>query len=441
MPNTDEQLLQLFESALRPGYFVTYSASFEFVSGLEEVGKELAKLLDEGRAETAVRLYEIFIGACYEKAEEIDDSGGNFGDFVQELFVGWMRAGQAAEADPGETVETLLAWMEDDPYGFCHRLDRRAVEVLDSSYLDAIESAALMKLDGDDSDHEGRGLSDVERGMWNGLLKRVHAKRGDVDAYVETCQADGPTPGDCETVAGILRERGHSQQALNWVERGLELQSGDRRWASGGDHSLEEMRRELLVELGRGSEALDSAWEKYCEYPDRYTYESLMRYVPEAERQEWHERAMEASNRCSLRSVVELWLETDELERLKQRVRKATDEELESLSHYRTEPLAARLREVDLALAARVYRALAVRILKAGKSKYYHAALDHIEAARDCYLDAGLTDDWAALVQQVQQKHGRKYKFMRGFDGIAQGRSRPRPPSFMDRARKRWPRG
>ena len=46
-----------------------------------------------------------------------------------------------------------------------------------------------------------------------------------------------------------------------------------------------------------------------------------------------------------------------------------------------------------------------------------------------------------ALVRQVQEKHGRKYKFMRGFDEIAQGRNRPRPPSFIDKARKRWPKG
>ena len=440
-PDTEEQLLQLIEHTLRPGYFVSYSASFGFVSGLEQVGEKLAALADEGRAETAVRLYEVFIGACHEKAEEIDDSGGNFGDFVQELFVGWMKAAQAAEADPGETVETLLAWMEDDPYGFCHRLDKRAVETLEGPYLDALESAARKKLDGDDSGPSEGGLSNFERGMWNDLLKRVHAKRGDIDAYVEACQADGPTPRDCEIVAGILRDRGDSQQALNWVERGLELESGDRRSASGGGHNLEEMRRELLVELGRGAEALDSAWEKYREYPDHYRYELLMRYVPDAERREWHDKAMEASSRGTLRSIIELCLETDELERLVQRVRQATDEELESLSHYSSEPLAARLRESDVALAAKVYRALAVRILKAGKSQYYNAALAHVEAARDCYVEADLADDWLRLVEQVREQHGRKYSFMPGFERIVEGRTHPTQPSFVDRARRRWPKG
>ena len=38
--------------------------------------------------------------------------------FVDDLYVGWIKARQAAGADPDETAAWLLARMEDDPSGF-----------------------------------------------------------------------------------------------------------------------------------------------------------------------------------------------------------------------------------------------------------------------------------------------------------------------------------
>lgn len=44
---------------------------------------------------------------------------------------------------------------------------------------------------------------------------------------------------------------------------------------------------------------------------------------------------------------------------------------LEGLSHYTTEPAAKRLAKLDPAVAAKLFRALGMRILNARKSKYY----------------------------------------------------------------------
>src|SRR2546427_87313 len=56
---------------------------------------------DPGRA---VSLYETFLAGCYEKAEELDDSSGNFGMFVVRLYRDWIKARQAASADGDETA-------------------------------------------------------------------------------------------------------------------------------------------------------------------------------------------------------------------------------------------------------------------------------------------------------------------------------------------------
>src|SRR3989304_4913706 len=93
------------------------------------------------------QLYQTFIAACHEKADEIDDSSGNFGMLVQDLFRGWIKARQAANQDPDETARSLLSWMEDDPYGFCHDLDREAVKVLDRKGLEAFVHQIRSKLE------------------------------------------------------------------------------------------------------------------------------------------------------------------------------------------------------------------------------------------------------------------------------------------------------
>ena len=128
-----------------------------------------------------------------------------------------------------------------------------------------------------------------------------------------------------------------------------------------------------------------------------------------------------------------------ESERLISRLRRATDDELEGLSHYRTEPLARKLERSHPDIAARIYRALCMRIVNAGKSKYYEAALDNIEHAKKCYVKAGLEDDWQAVVDDVRKRHFRKSGFMPRFEDIVSGAPRHVEPPFLDRAKARWP--
>ena len=87
------------EAALDPGRFVGDRSCFSFLSDLEEVERDIAPLL-ESAPDRAVALYEAFLAGCYEKVEELDDSSGAFGMFVEDLFCGWVKARQAAGAAP-----------------------------------------------------------------------------------------------------------------------------------------------------------------------------------------------------------------------------------------------------------------------------------------------------------------------------------------------------
>ena len=149
---------------------------------------------------------------------------------------------------------------------------------------------------------------------------------------------------------------------------------------------------------------------------------------------------MEASERGRLSSQIELWLEKKENGRLVSRLRRATDEELEGLSHYWTQPSARKLERSHPDISARVYRALCMRIVNAGKSKYYDVALDNIDHAKKCYTKAGLNADWQAVVADVRERHFRKKGFMAGFEDIVSGAPKYVEPPFLDRAKARWSR-
>ena len=64
-------------------------------------------------------------------------------------------------------------------------------------------------------------------------------------------------------------------------------------------------------------------------------------------------------------------IDTKEMIRLADLVRGATDETLETVSHYATEPAAEKLEKAHPDLAARLWRAQGMRIVNAAKSKYY----------------------------------------------------------------------
>src|SRR5258708_31115768 len=129
---------QQIELALRPGEFIYDRACFSFVSGLEEVAASIGKISTKEPL-SSVALYEAFLAGCHGKIDELDDSSGSFGQFVQDLICLWIKARQASGADPHQTASTLLAWMNDDPYAFCYQIEKYATAAFDRTGLVAFE--------------------------------------------------------------------------------------------------------------------------------------------------------------------------------------------------------------------------------------------------------------------------------------------------------------
>ena len=439
-PQPRDPLEAAIEAALQPGRFIAYRAGWGFVSSLEEVAGQIEKLVHTD-PERAGSLYETFLAGCYEKAEELDDSSGSFGMFVESLYCGWIKARQAAGSDADETAKLLLDRMEHDPYGFAYTLEGDAVKAMNKDGLAAFERQVKARFDAPDAAEPAlapaHGNPAHARRRRGEILRAIYTQQRDVRAYVALCEQIEPSAQDCLAVATMLRTRRKRDEALAWVDRGLAVEKKHPH-GSMARHDLAKMRRELLTRLGRSRDALEEAWAEFREDPNEFSYEEMMRFAPKTERAAWHAKAIDSAERADLGSLIELLLKTKEIERLVERLRTATDAEIEALSHYRTEPAAKRLAKSHPDVAAKVYRALGIRILVAKRSKYYAAALSNFEDAKRCYERSSLHRDWETLVADVRRAHHRKAGFMTGFEKLVAGRGSRNEPSFLERARSRW---
>ncbi len=213
------------EVALQPGRFIADRARWDFVSSLEAVAGELEKLI-RTTPERAVDLYETFLAGCYAKAEELDDSGGNFGMLVDGLYCGWIKARQAAKSDADETARLLLDHMENDPYGFAHTLELDAVKVMDKGGLAAFARRVRARFDATDtaeqaSDRARRRDPAYARRRSGDILRAIYVQQRDVPAYVALCEQTELSAQDCLAIATMLKTWRKRDEALAWVDRGL----------------------------------------------------------------------------------------------------------------------------------------------------------------------------------------------------------------------------
>jgi tetratricopeptide (TPR) repeat protein len=429
------------ERVLNPGAFIADRASFSFVSGLEELAAEIGKLSESDPAR-GVALYEAFLAGCYAKAEEIDDSSGIFGQFVQALFCRWISARERDGADAEETALRLMGWMDDDPYGFCYRLEKEAGKVLSKKGLAAFIKQIRARYDGlaPVNPRTGGGIreeAEYRRRRWSEALRALFILQKDVEAYMALALESGVNEEDCLAIASLYQAKRKPLEALAWVERGFGLDK-EAFYGSSSGFGLAKLKRELLVKLGRSEEALDDAWDRFREYPSLFAYEDLMRFVPKSERKIWHAKAIEAAKEADLYSLLELLLKTKEIDRIADLLSKTKDGALEELSHFIADPVAKVLARTRPRHAARLWRAQGVRILNAKKSRAYPAALSYFENAKHSFERAGLGDEWMKTVNRVRADHHRKASFMPGFEKLVSGVGSGSEPSFLERAKARW---
>jgi len=437
-----DPLVSALERALDLGEFVSYNRSWDFVRDLEDVKHKIDALVKDGQAERAVSLYKLFLSGCYEKADEIDDSGGNLGMFFEDLFCAWINARQKAKYDPEETVRNILRWMDNDDYGFCYEIERNVVKVLNKKsvrlFAAAIESRfekAFSKVVPKKSQRVSDYPWEVRKNV--SILKVIYGELKNTDAYLTLCEKTGTSPKDCENVAIIFKMKRKYQEALRWVEQGLKLEKKGN-WGNQSSFGLTGLKQDLLNKLGRREDALDLAWTEFKKHPSNFSYEKLMKFVDKKDVKLWHQKALAKAQNESLSGFIDICVKTKEWDKLAEHVSSIDTDLLEELSHYTTERAAKGLAKKHNLAAAKIFSALGMRILKKGKTKYYQYALEHFRKAQKLYEKSGRDQLWMDLVERVRRDHSRKYSFIPDFEKIVDRRPLKKPESFETRALKRW---
>lgn len=439
---TREDVANAIEAALRPGEFISYKHSWDFMGGLHKAKAKLDRFLAVGEADRACELYEVFLAGCHEKAGEVDDSSGNLGMFFQDLFCGWIKARQAAGRDAAQTVREMVGWMDHDDYGFCYKIDGAVAAAMDQDGFALFRKHLEDRFESAFKTFAGRAPAPIFEypaavRMTADRLKAVYVARRLVLPYTTLCEKMLASPRDCQSIAELYKAMRRNAEAMAWAERGLKT-AGERDWGNENSYGLDTLRRELLSKLGRKDDALQSAWAEFAKSPSSFQYKEFMRYVPQKERSQWHSKAMTAARSGELGQFIDLCVETRETDLLAERVDQASAADLERISHYVTEKAAAALQDGHAPLVAKLRCAMAMRIVDAGKSKYYDAAVEHLRSARDLYRQHGQEQAWQAIVARVRKDHARKYGFMASFEKIVAGAGPTVVESFESRAQRRW---
>jgi hypothetical protein len=249
---------QEIEPALNPGSFIRDRACFPFVRSLEEIAARIEAL----GAARAAALYEIFLAGCREKAEELDDSSGSFGLFAKDLICRWVKARQASGGDPVETVRTVLAWMDADPYAFCFEIEGQLAKALGKAELAAFERLIRVRFDATPEEER------YDRSRWGAVLRAIYVAQQHPAAYQAFAEETGLEPKDCLALATMSVSQ-KPEMALEWVERGLDLERATPHGSAAG-YDLNRLRRELLTTLGRNDEAVEAAWIDFQKHPSKY---------------------------------------------------------------------------------------------------------------------------------------------------------------------------
>lgn len=163
------------------------------------------------------------------------------------------------------------------------------------------------------------------------VLKSIYASTRDADSYEALCGRFIVSPKDCEHIATLHRHIRRYTLALEWVEKGLQLEE-TRDWRNETSYSLSRMRQEFLAKTGHKEEALEHAWSEYKKCPSLLGYAELMKLAPQKDRKGWHEKTLEEARKATLDEYIRICMKTKELDVLSQHIDSVGDEELENIS-------------------------------------------------------------------------------------------------------------
>lgn len=223
------------------------------------------------------------------------------------------------------------------------------------------------------------------------------ARLGRMEEAVEYGLERLATPEAALTVAETLREKGDPEAALRLGERGLSLE--------GYKGRLAVWVRDLAEGLGRVNIALRAAVAAFHANQDLVSYRRAQELAG-GRWQEYREQLLDHLHQSALyhpSGPVEVFLYEDLVEDAIAAVEKSPVEALVAR-------VADAATESHPEWVIETCREKAEEIMAGGHSKYYDDAISWLEKARAAYLSSGREEEWLNYLDQLIERHQRKYK-------------------------------
>lgn len=412
--------------AVDPGDFVPYQEAYDWSRGVEEVIDAVERLLDAGHPGAVIELSEYALATLDELSGLVDDSDGHVGllhDRLQRLH---LAACERGDPDPVELAERLLRFqLESELEAFWDAAEGYA-DVLGQAGLARYAELAEAEWErvpelapGDDRDYRSNRVRITH------VMEGLARASGDIERLVTVLRRDLSLPYGFLRIAQAYREAGRDDAAIEWVERGIEA------FPERPDSRLQTFLAEVYAAGGRKADALEAAWDHYC---DRPTVESYRLLKPYAERAgQWprrreralrllRKRAREAREEAERRGYGHRGADHSELVRIllwEGDVDAAWGEaEQGGCTDSLWLELAERRKQAHPEDALRIYRERIEPTIAGRTKRHYEEAVALIEEVGALMRQLGRGEELPTLVAEVRAAHARKRNLIALLDRV-----------------------
>ena len=389
--------------------------------------EKLHPFLEEGDGENALRILEAVTGAYVEASTEVYGGYYEGDDLFEPLDALWAEAVLSAELSHAERdalLTDLLAWRgEVEEYGVDAFYMAEAAleqgwdhpplvaalqgEFSDTgvweevpSFADELAQLRLRILERQERYQEYLNLAEAE-GQGAHLVTML-VKLGRTEEALERLNSIH-LPDEALRVARALREGGELQRALDVAEYGLGLEGHYRQ-------QLATWTSELAAGLGEREKALSAGMIAFKEQPTLVDYQRLQGLSGDdwtGVKEELLVSLRRHGSYSNASAKVDIFLHEGRLE--------DAIASVDNESSYNAEPIHRVMDAVngthpDWVIENAQRRAAS--IMDEGKAKHYHHAVDWLRKAQAAYLKAGREAQWQRQLEDIREKHGRKYKLI-----------------------------
>ena len=277
-----------FQKAVRVRGFLHYREARSWARDVDRAIDSIDQLLQDGHAAAVIGLCESALSSLVGTAEHMDDSDGYFSDLRDRLEDIHFQACNEARPDPVELANRLFQWQMNDSFDVFYDAASNYAEILGSRGLAAYRELAETEWEKVPARTTGdRYSGSSSHSSIRHIMESLAKASGDLEQLISIKARDLSSPYDYLQIAELYRDAGHYDQALSWIQKGLQA------FPKQPDNRLLEFAADEYHRRGSHDDAMKLMWSTFTSQPIVDRYLRLELHAKKAGSwTEWRERAL-----------------------------------------------------------------------------------------------------------------------------------------------------